>query len=68
MIEVKMQQVDQATFNSLPTAYGVPLYFTLGGNGQIKIWPQPSQSVISAGLKLHFELTSNDPSALSPTP
>jgi len=67
MVEVKLLQVEQATFNSLPSVYGLPQFFTLGGNGQIKIWPQPSTEVISAGLKITFEITSADPSALSTT-
>jgi len=67
MVEVKLQQVDLTTFNSLPVVYGLPQFFALGGNGQIKIWPQPSVTVISAGLKITFELSSSDPSALSTT-
>lgn len=68
MQQIELTQVDPTTFNSLPAVYGVPTYFMVGNNGQIKLWPQPSAEALSAGLKITFKLTSSDPTALSTTP
>lgn len=68
MQQIHLIQVDAATFNSLPPVYGVPTYFMVGGNGQIKLWPQPSKDALSAGLKITFDLSSSDPTALSTAP
>lgn len=68
MQQIKLLQVDPTTFASLPTVYGVPQFFMVGANGQIKLWPQPSNEVVSAGLRITFDLTSSDPTALSSTP
>lgn len=67
MQQIKLLQVDATTLNALPPIYGIPTYFMVGGNGQIKLWPQPSAEAISAGLRITFDLTSSDPSALSAT-
>lgn len=68
MEQIKLLQIDLATLDSMPAVYGVPQYFAVGGNGQIKIWPQPSTAVLSAGLRITFDLSSSDPTALSTTP
>lgn len=68
MLQINLLQIDLTTLNSMPPVYGVPQYFALGGNGQIKIWPQPSNALLATGLRITFDLSSSDPTALTATP